>query len=169
MKSIDTLESFVSALFQKKKYIKERSSLTYSTQVITMNTDINLDTNVINSKKDTYSSVTDLNDVNLFTERIHTGKEIAQERANEQYITVGDMLFVCDIEGTNVYEETTAMMFEHKPQLVKKEYIPPKKISMLFIVSASCFIFVIVITALMAFFKKKRRKERTNADKYYAY
>lgn len=134
-----------------------------------MNTDINLDTNVINSKKDTYSSVTDLNDVDLFTERIHTGKEIVENKAGEQYITVGDMLFVCDVEETNIYDRASEMMFEHRPALVKKEYVPPRRISTLFIVTTVVLLFVGIIIALMSIFRRKHRKERINADKYYAY
>lgn len=52
---------------------------------------ISLDINVVHSTKDTYSSVTDLNDVDLFTERIHTGAELVRAKENEQYITIGDI------------------------------------------------------------------------------
>ena len=69
------------------------------------NIGISLDTNVVNSTKDTYSSVTDLNDVDLFTGRIHTGAELVRVKENEQYITIGDMLFACNMDSTNIYDE----------------------------------------------------------------
>ena len=132
-------------------------------------TGISLDTNVVNSTKDTYSSVTDLNDVDLFTERIHTGAELVRAKENEQYITIGDMLFVCNMDSTNIYEETSAKMFEHIPALVKKEYVPPRKLSMLFVTSVVSLLLAVILCVVALFFKRKHRKERESADNYYTY
>ena len=133
------------------------------------NIGISLDTNVVNSTKDTYSSVTDLNDVDLFTGRIHTGAELVRAKENEQYINIGDMLFVCNMDSTNIYEETSAKMFEHIPVLVKKEYVPPRKLNMLFATSVVGILLMVILLVVALFFKRKHRKEIESADNYYAY
>lgn len=134
------------------------------------NADITIDTTVINNQKDTtYSSVTDLNEVNLFTERIHTGAKIVNAQESEKYSSVGSMLFVCDVERENLYAETETKMFIHTPSLVRKEYVPPHRMSILLLGTIIGLVCIIIIAVILSYFKKKHRKEKENADKYYTY
>lgn len=132
--------------------------------------DINIDPSVLNERTDTYSSLTDINGADVFSNAYEEKVQQFQQEKQKVYHTVHNRIFVSGVgNGKDVYNQVIAELFtEVKPQVMKESAASESGGDALAIPMIGIAV-VIIILLLARYVEKRRRKWTQDETDNYVY
>jgi hypothetical protein len=134
------------------------------------NAEIKIDPTVIKERGTTYSSLTDINGADLFTNSFQENVIQYKEQQNLPYTTVQEKVFIKSLENSqDVYEQVKNSMFTSNEIKVVKNNSAKATDEMGLAVPLIGIIFVIVILIMIRYVEGRRRKWKNHDADTYAY
>lgn len=131
---------------------------------------IQLDPSVLQEQGETYSSLTDTNQIPLFTNNFEEMQEKKQKRDEEIVRTVKTALFQNEKEhGLNEYERIQNSLFMNTEIQLKKEEIKEESNQVGTAVAAVGILLIIFFMFAFSWMEKRRKRRRKDAIDTYIY
>lgn len=131
-------------------------------------TEIEIDPSVLQERSDAYSSLTDINGADVFTDVYEEKVRQYGLKKQQIYSSVQEKVFVVNSDDTaDIYEQVKEVMFmDEKSQILKDERTENSNEIGLAIPIIGV-IFIIVILLLVRYVnKRKEKREKRNVDTY---
>ncbi|MFA9379052.1 MAG: hypothetical protein ACERKZ_20250 [Lachnotalea sp.] len=132
-------------------------------------TDITIDPSVLKERTQAYSSLTDINGANVFTNTFEAKVKQYKDQINQSYGNVEEGVFIQSVDNTDIYEQVKSVMFSSSEIKVKKESYTNTSSATGFAIPIMGIAFVIVIIVMIRYVNKRRRKWREHDVNIYAY
>jgi hypothetical protein len=131
--------------------------------------DVNVDPSVLHERSDTYSSLTDIYGVEVFTDEFRKKVEDYQQEQQDTYNNIKEEIFIKSPDAdTDPYSQVTANLFMDDNWIVKEA--PPEEksdvIAALPIVAMVCIMTYILLLQYVEKRRKKWREYEADADLY---
>lgn len=121
--------------------------------------DINIDPSVLNERTDTYSSLTDINGADVFTDIYEEKVERFKNKEDAAYNAVKKKVFAEQAGDTDdVYEQVQASLFTGDTAQVVKETSAEEGAGMSAAVPATGIVCVAAMLLLIRYVEKRRRR-----------
>jgi hypothetical protein len=134
------------------------------------NTEITIDPSVLKERTASYSSLTDINGADVFTDSFQGKAAQFKEQKNLPYTTVQEKVFIKSLENsTDVYEQVRNSMFTSSEINVVKDNSAKAPNGMGFAIPIIGIAFVIVIIIMIRYVDERRRKWKNHDVNTYAY
>ena len=133
-------------------------------------TDIQIDPSVLKERTNSYSSLTDTNDANVFTDNYEERMNQLQTVEREKYQIEQDEIFIKELdEIIDVYEQEKIVLFsENQSQILEKEQMIIENNNS-FIIPIMGTIIIIMIIGIVQYNDKRNRKRRKKNVDIYSY
>ncbi|MDD3361683.1 MAG: type VII secretion protein EssA [Hespellia sp.] len=132
--------------------------------------DININPSVLQERTDTYSSLTDINGANVFTDAYEEKVQKYEQESKQTYDTVQEEVFIADVaDSGDTYEDVKSQLFTASQTQVVKETSASDSGDMSIAVPIIGIAVVMMIILLVRYVEKKRRKWTNDETDDYAY
>lgn len=131
-------------------------------------TDITIDASVLKERNNTYSSLTDINDANVFTDSYEEKMDQIKGQENELYLKEEESIFIKEInKGQDTYEQEKKEMFHESSTQILREVTTNTTSGVELIIPLIGIAFVVMILLLTKYMKNRKRKwEKNDVDNY---
>ncbi len=131
---------------------------------------IRLDSSVLQKPEESYSSLTDTNHVNLFTDKYDKEVHKAQVNKEEESSLLRNALFQEDEDaGSGEWETVQSQLFLSNVKQVKREEPGKTDGSMGMAIAAAGIVLTLFFLVVFTVFDKRRKKRQENAAHTYVY
>ncbi len=131
---------------------------------------ITLDPSILQEKNETYSSLTDTNGVDLFTDKYEKWVETVKTEEENQNRQIEKVIFNTGSETEqSEYERVQNRLFLNTQPQVKKEIVGKGKNQTGMAVATVGIILIVFFLVLFSFSEKRRKRRRTDAINTYRY
>lgn len=134
------------------------------------NSEINIDPNVLNERATTYSSLTDINGLDVFTDSFQ--KKVTQNKKNtmQPYKTVEGEIFIKSMDThSDIYEQVKSNMFVSSEMKVLENTSKASSSGFEFAIPIIGIVFIIVIIIMIRYVEKRRKRWKKHDVNAYAY
>ncbi|WP_195268311.1 hypothetical protein [Eubacterium sp. 1001713B170207_170306_E7] len=122
------------------------------------NSELEFNTEILKQKNESYSSLTDLNGVALFTDDYETLIEIKQQENGRKNSEIQQKLFVTEIRQEGADDDVVNTLFLNTSQEVVKVNTTPADQDLSLVFPAIGIVFCVFLLFMVQYYKKRRRK-----------
>lgn len=147
--------------------IQENNTEQQDTQQENTETDLNLNTDIVHNRTTTYTSLSELYGVQLFTNRRMEEKQSYEENLNLKEKNVAESIFVDKSATKDVDREVTNKMFQEPLVIARQqEYTGAATASRGMFAAGAILISVIFMIVLIRYLKPGKKKKTTEETSY---
>lgn len=122
------------------------------------NSELEFNTEILKQKNESYSSLTDLNGVALFTDDYETLIEKKQQEDSQKNSEIEKKLFVTEMRQEGADDEVINTLFLNTSQEVVKVNTTPAEQDLSLVFPAIGIVFCVFLLFMVQYYKKRRRK-----------
>lgn len=133
---------------------------------------ISLDPSVLKEKGERYSSLTDTNGVNLFTDEYEDAIKDVQMKEEDFSYNIQNKIFYLDLDsskGESDYQQVQGQLFLNMDRSMKKEIVKGEKNQLGMMVASVGIMLIIFFFALLSLSEKREKRRRADAVNTYTY